>query len=108
MIRAQNGIDVALIRAVTAVPAHATFGIAMGYFISIAKYNIAGKRFYLALALIIPVVLHGIYDLILFSKTFPLFSEKNWEYILWNITFIPFCIFLWVQGFKKIKKLSSK
>jgi RsiW-degrading membrane proteinase PrsW (M82 family) len=39
-----NAYEVAWLRAFTAVPAHATFAIAMGYFTGLAKFN-KEKRF---------------------------------------------------------------
>lgn len=66
----QGGLQVALIRAFTAVPAHATFGIIMGYFMGKAKFNgmrIADNLIGLSLA----VLLHGMYDFFLFIEFIP-------------------------------------
>lgn len=66
----QGGLQVALIRAFTAVPAHATFGIIMGYFMGKAKFNgmrIADNLIGLSLA----VLLHGLYDFFLFIEFIP-------------------------------------
>lgn len=66
----QGGLEVALIRAFTAVPAHATFGILMGYFMGKAKFNgkrIADNLIGLALA----VLFHGTYDFFLFLQFIP-------------------------------------
>jgi len=51
-----NGIAVGLLRAVTAVPAHALFGVIMGYYLSLAKFIIHRRRFYLILSWGVPVV----------------------------------------------------
>ena len=61
------GLHVALIRALTAVPGHACFGIFMGVFYSIAKqYDYKHKKtassFFRKLAVFVPVLLHGTYD----------------------------------------------
>ena len=63
------GLTTALVRAVTAVPGHACFGVFMGTWYGLAKkYENAGdegrKKRSLAGALIIPVLLHGLYDFI--------------------------------------------
>lgn len=66
----QGGLEVAVIRAFTAVPAHATFGILMGYFMGKAKFNgkrIADNLIGLALA----VLFHGTYDFFLFLQFIP-------------------------------------
>lgn len=64
------GFGTALIRAVTAIPGHACFGVFMGVFYGLAKkaenrYQEPGtSRFYRMLALLVPVLLHGTYDYI--------------------------------------------
>lgn len=64
----QYGMGTALLRAVTAVPGHACFGIFMGAFYGAAKqyehYNIEQSRTYRILALVVPTLLHGTYDYI--------------------------------------------
>ncbi|GAP73153.1 hypothetical protein SAMD00024442_63_7 [Candidatus Symbiothrix dinenymphae] len=99
------GFEIGIARAITAVPAHALFGVAMGYYFSYAKF-LPDKNKYMALSVCIPIILHGIYDFIAFlvdefSETHPAFAG------LLALVFIGFVIFLWIQGFKKIKKLSS-
>lgn len=65
-----GGYDVALIRAFTAVPAHATFGIIMGYFMGKAKFS--NNRFKLNMAgLFFAVLFHGAYDFFLFIGFIP-------------------------------------
>jgi RsiW-degrading membrane proteinase PrsW (M82 family) len=61
------GFNTGITRAVTAIPAHTFFGISMGFYFSRAKFNFTNTRFNLFMALFIPVVLHGIYDFILFE-----------------------------------------
>ncbi|MBO3116473.1 PrsW family intramembrane metalloprotease [Winogradskyella sp. DF17] len=65
-----GGYDVALIRAFTAVPAHATFGILMGYFMGKAKFS--NNRFWLNITgLLLAVLFHGTYDFFLFIGFIP-------------------------------------
>ena len=61
------GMSTALVRAFTAIPGHACFGVFMGVFYSAAKeFDIMNKKrassFYRKLAVIVPVLLHGSYD----------------------------------------------
>lgn len=57
----------AIIRALTAIPAHAFFGIIMGYFMGQAKFTYSFKRTRLvAIGVILAMLIHGIYDLFLF------------------------------------------
>ena len=63
------GFSAAIVRAITAIPGHACFGVFMGIFYGIAKkYDRLGAqgkaKFYGALSLTIPAFLHGAYDYI--------------------------------------------
>ncbi len=80
-------------RAIFSVPAHMLFAITMGYYISLAKYaaNDRLKKHYMRLSLFIPILLHGIYNYILMSKS---------ESLL--MFFIPFVIFLWSYNLRKL------
>ena len=60
--------QVAYVRAFTAVPLHALAGVFMGFFLMDAIFEKQNRKFYLFLSLFFPVCLHGLYDLILFSK----------------------------------------
>lgn len=62
----EGGVEVALYRMITAVPAHVTFGVVMGYFMGLAKFHKHSGRYRLA-GLGGAVLLHGFYDFALFS-----------------------------------------
>lgn len=66
----QGGIEVALLRAFTAIPAHATFGVLMGYFMGKAKFSNTPKKLNL-LGLLFAVIFHGAYDFFLFLEFIP-------------------------------------
>lgn len=56
------GIETGILRMFTAVPAHATFGVIMGYFLGIGKFR-KHHRFYFSLfALMGATFFHGAYD----------------------------------------------
>lgn len=66
----QGGYKVAILRAFTAVPAHATFGILMGYFMGKDKFN--GSRITDNLiGLSLAILFHGAYDFFLFIDFIP-------------------------------------
>lgn len=70
----EQSISIGLFRGIFAIPGHASFAIAMGYYLSKARiYGLKGnlklKRKNILLSLIIPVVLHGIYDFCLLSES---------------------------------------
>ena len=90
------GESTGYVRALTAVPAHALFAVAMGYYFAFAKFSKKQKPYYLFMALFIPIMLHGIYD-------FLLMSQMN----IYLLIFIPFITYLWWAGFKKMKILSD-
>lgn len=65
-----GGYGVALIRAFTAVPAHATFAILMGYLMGKAKFTKNSWQLNL-LGLSLAVLFHGAYDFFLFIDFVP-------------------------------------
>lgn len=91
-----GGLQTAMIRGITAVPAHAIFGISMGYYLGIAHMYDELRKPYLRKAILIPILLHGIYDFILMV-------EIDWLLLL----FVPFVIGLYVLGMKKMRVLSD-
>ena len=92
----QSGYQTALVRALTAVPAHALFGVAMGYYLGIARMYEEIRSSYLLKAILVPVLLHGIYDFILMV-------EIGWLLML----FVPYVVYLYLAGMRKIKILSN-
>lgn len=58
----EYGFETGLLRMFTAVPAHATFAIMMGYYIGKAKFIHARNFYFAAMALIVPTLFHGAYD----------------------------------------------
>lgn len=65
-----GGFGTALIRMFTAVPAHATFAIIMGYFVGLAKFK-KSKTLLSVIGLLGAIVLHGTYDFFLFISFIP-------------------------------------
>ena len=66
----QGGMDVALLRAFTAIPAHASFGILMGYYMGKAKFSNNRIKWNL-IGLALAVLFHGAYDFFLFIGFIP-------------------------------------
>ena len=99
---AMYGMGTALVRAVTAVPGHACFGVFMGAFYGMAKrYSNYGceaqSKRCRHLAVLLPTVLHGIYDFIATSES--RFSE--WVFLL-------FVIVLFLITSRMVKNLSRE
>ena len=93
----EHGYKIGLVRAITAVPAHALFGIVMGYRFGLARFYPDERKKQLFLAFFLPFILHGFYD-------FFLMAEKP----LFLVLFIPFIVYLWSHGFRRMKSLSDR
>lgn len=92
-----GGVSVALTRSLTAVPAHALFGVAMGYYFGRARFATPNRaKGLFGKAIFVPVLLHGLYDFILFSAN---------GFLL--LGFIPYMIYIWRRGLKNLKELDK-
>ncbi len=67
----QYGLATGIMRMFTAVPAHATFAIVMGFFLGKAKFAHRRVLFYSILALLSASFFHGSYDYFLFISYIP-------------------------------------
>ena len=97
-----NSISVGISRGLLAVPGHACDAVFMGYYLSLAKMysykkNKQQERKNLLLSIIVPTILHGIYDFCLFSQI---------DILL--LTFFIFVITIYIISIKKIKQLSEQ
>lgn len=77
------GFSTAIVRAVTAIPGHACFGVFMGVFYGVAKMhdrmgNEGTSKAYRVLAVVVPAVIHGAYDYIATAQT----NGYNWYFII--------------------------
>jgi len=97
MYVSQGGLQVGLTRALTAVPAHALFGIVMGYHLGLAKFYPAVRSRHIFQAVFYPVLLHGFYDFCLMSKS---------QFLL--IVFVPYIMLLWINASRKMDELSGQ
>lgn len=66
-----TGYSVAFLRMFLAVPAHATFGVVMGYHAGKAKFDSANSTMWLLRGLFWAVFFHGVYDFFLFLQNSP-------------------------------------
>ena len=97
----QEWASVALSRAIFAVPGHFCFGVVMGYFYSLAKFEPQHRTRYSALALIAPIVAHGIYDSLLFIMQVYI---PSWLESILLLAFLVFCFYLWKWASRSIKR----
>jgi RsiW-degrading membrane proteinase PrsW (M82 family) len=99
----KGGMGVAIMRAILAVPGHMLFAVPMGYYLSISKFEPANEaKKHIALSLIIPILLHGTYDFLLFYMEAK--SKINSSIVVpLFLVFIAFEIYIWRLGLRKIK-----
>jgi RsiW-degrading membrane proteinase PrsW (M82 family) len=95
-----GGFSVGVMRAFTAVPGHALFGVTMGFYFALAKFEPRRQGYYLGKSLVSAILAHGIYDFILMYASH-LASAYT---VLLVLGFLLFLLALWQDGFKKIKQ----
>jgi len=64
----QYGIETTLLRAFTAVPAHAAFAVIVGYYAGLAKFDTQNRALLLFKGLGLAVVIHGLYDFFILQE----------------------------------------
>jgi len=67
----KGGWGVGVLRAFTAIPAHAIFAVIMGYFVGLAKFTKHGAFPYIVVAFLLSGMVHGLYDFFLMEKSVP-------------------------------------
>jgi len=91
-----SSMQVGLLRAFTAVPGHTIFGIVMGFYLGMARFTVQSRKKYLIRAFTVPWLLHGVYDFLILSG-----------HPVLILIFIPFLIYLYRVGLKRMKELNS-
>lgn len=110
-----NNIDsymqVGLGRAITAVPGHFCFGVVMGYYYSLASFEKKDRKKNQIMVIAAPVIVHGIYDSILFAtaalaESLSVISEGIAAVVIlvFVAVFIYFCFKMWKFASLKIKE----
>lgn len=96
------GFSTAVVRAVTAIPGHACFGVFMGVFYGLARREanwkqVSNARLFKVLAIIVPVLLHGAYDYIASMEA----DAGTWY-------FVAFIAALFVVSFLVVSRVSKR
>lgn len=95
------------IRAVLSVPAHFLFGVMMGYYFALAKFDAAHRRRNLLLAFMVPMLLHGTFDSLLMIAE----GMEEKQELLTGALFVAFVVFdvmMWRWGIGRIRDLQLK
>lgn len=90
----EDWLVVGISRALLAVPAHYFFAVIMGTFFSLSYFDKRNRKQYMLMALLVPIVAHGLYDFLCFSISL---DETLCLYIL--IAF--FVCFKWIRKYSK-------
>jgi RsiW-degrading membrane proteinase PrsW (M82 family)/ribosomal protein S18 acetylase RimI-like enzyme len=104
------GWQTGIIRALLSVPAHATFGVLMGYHAGKAKFNPPNEKSLLLIGLAWAVLFHGAYDFCLFLQGTEEVSRYVTDGLLFMGAVVSFAIAirLSMKHIKKHRRLSQK
>lgn len=91
-----GGFGVGVVRALLAVPAHALFGVFLGYYVGLSKFveDPAKRKGLIFRGLTFAVLAHGIYDFVLFIGV-PIIQ----------ITVLPLMGVFWMLALARVRKL---
>lgn len=104
----QESLVTGVTRALLSVPAHFLFAVAMGYYLSKAKFDVANRASSLLKALFYPLLLHGTFDALL------MVSDNLKSTVLYPVTVILFILFIrfdirmWKKGMVKIREMQER
>lgn len=90
--------EVGIVRSIISIPAHIIFAINMGYYISKYKFssNNNQKKKYIVIAILLPFLIHGLFDFILMI-------EYRWAIIV----FIAYMLLLWKISLDKLDEYTD-
>jgi len=92
-----HSMQVGWLRAFTAVPGHAIFGVVMGFYFGLARFTSRNRHILLLKAFILPWLLHGTYDFLLLAG-----------HPVLIVLFIPFLVYLYRLGMKRMRELNKQ
>src|SRR5699024_8947698 len=95
VFRYSNNPFIGLYRGIFSVPAHGIFGISMGYYLALSRFNTdeKGKVANMRKSLFMPAILHGIFDFMLMANIEEL-----------TLLFVPYVVFLWWMNHRKLSE----
>lgn len=100
-----EAVSTGVMRAVLSVPGHFLFGVSMGYFFALAKFESSRRTLHFFNALLIPMLLHGTYDALLMIPE-SMGSNGTLTSVLF-VVFIWFDIRLWKIGRRRLSHLQQ-
>ncbi len=100
-------IHTGIVRAVLSVPAHFLFGVTMGYFFSMAKFEPAKRGQNLRKALFVPLALHGTFDALIFMYS-ELLNDVPVVGVALMVGFFAFDVWMWRFCVRKLRYMQMK
>jgi RsiW-degrading membrane proteinase PrsW (M82 family) len=94
------------VRAVLSVPGHFLFGVAMGYFFALAKFQPEHRKRNLLLAYLVPMLLHGTFDALLMIPE-AMGEDGSWLSGILFPLFLFFDFRMWKICMKKLRHLQE-
>ena len=104
-----TSVGTAVVRAIVSVPGHFLFAVAMGYFLSLARFDPAHRKSHLIKSILYPILLHGTFDAILMVSE-NLQTDETIAYLIGTLELVIFVIFdirMWRKGIRRINHLQQ-
>lgn len=101
-----DALQTGTVRALLSVPGHFLFGVVMGYYFALAKFQPQQKVANLLKAFFVPMLLHGTYDSLLMVPEELGVNEGLFSGIF-MVVFIWFDVKLWKIGTRKLRELQA-
>ena len=95
-----SSLVIAIVRALSAIPLHATCGVIMGYFFGL--YAFSGSRIFLIKSLLIPISTHAFYNYLVSV------SSVLWFLFLWAAIFYTFQLHKKLSNLQRNKKIEHE
>jgi RsiW-degrading membrane proteinase PrsW (M82 family)/ribosomal protein S18 acetylase RimI-like enzyme len=93
----QHGYATGIIRMFLSVPAHATFGVLMGYYAGMAKFNPGKSAQLMLLGILWAVIFHGAFDTLLLLQQSPEIDHQTLDVLLFLGAVASFAVALWLS-----------
>lgn len=94
------------VRAVLSVPGHFLFGVMMGYYFALAKFDAGHQRKYMMLSFLVPMLMHGTFDsLLMIPESMPVGGQALGGLLF--VVLVWFDIKMWRWGVRRIRKLQE-
>ena len=101
-----SSLSTGAMRALLSVPGHFLFGVVMGYFFALARFEPSHRSLNLTLALIAPMLLHGTFDALLMVPD-NMSLKSNGLHATLFVAFICFDLWMWKIGKKRLRRLQA-